>query len=774
MTGAQGDSLTIEIPPPGAADGPLVAHVCIVAFHARLGNRIEFAYPRLRGDVELRSLDLNDSLDISADPLSPSQSPRPYSTGLTPRPQPIDTAALGGTTIQTPSPSAGGKRGDWGQLPDEWRFLPFMALPEGVHDLHHDVVFFTLEPNVHCVSCFRQVNAAGNASNSASGGRGFESGVAARGSVQKSVVLLCRRPLYGVLADRLAPAVRAYFEQADFARTDVLASLFHSLNSSLSRPSLRNAPTLFHGLDLRSLVRLVGMHALSILKLIMLEKRVVFYSQPVAIASNAVVAFASIFPGALDTVAPTMEPLDTDTEDSKINMKDHGYPLALFSARDRVVLQPYAPLPHIAELLQTPPAGGPLGCLIATSHNVGVLLSSAAAASSRERAASPATRLPVKGTVKSSPMRSQSVSSLSRSTNSTPVLQAKNRNALPKIPQSEPRRSVPHIDAPSNLTSSESRSQPSSPKRKRKQPGGKLPVVDALVNLSTGKVSVSGSLEPTVRITKAERRFMRDLVAAAAAPSSASVSSSGATGSFIGSDDYVRARLRTYLNGFLASAATVNGMAGGPPLTRGLDSRWHPSEIQRWDLSNLAPYSERFAKEWLTTRNAAIWTRRFNTDIAVAKPPPTPQVLPDSALEEGVAALPAALQMPVDDLVTGLRQNVAEISRLSNIFSERAAQGFSSFFKRMEHEVSRVETAIGAAGGGYSPVNANSSSAESQNVGTTTRNENGKDAIPILDSIEALRLSKSDTTTAAKVTVVPSVRKPSQNAASKKEEQSDK
>lgn len=266
---------------------------------------------------------------------------------------------------------------------------------------------------------------------------------------------------------------------------------------------------------------------------------------------------------------------------------------------------------------------------------------------------------------------------------------------------------------------------------------------------------------------------MRDLVAAAAAPSSASVSSSGATGSFIGSDDYVRARLRTYLNGFLASAATISGMAGGPPLTRGVDSRWHPSEIQRWDLTNLAPYSARFAKEWLTTRNAAIWTRRFNPNIAVARPPPTPQVLPDSALEEGVASLPAALQMPVDDLVTGLRQNVAEISRLSNIFSERAVQGFSSFFKRMEHEVSRVETAIGAAGGGYSPVNANAQA--SAGTSTNARSNNNQDAIPIIHGIEDLRLSKSDTTAAAKVTVVPSVRKPSQDAATeKKDEKSDK
>ncbi len=258
-----------------------------------------------------------------------------------------------------------------------------MALPDGVHDSDSDVVFFKLDPDVHCVSCFRQAEAAGSITHSASRGRSYESGVAARGSVQKSVVLLCRRPLYGHLADRLAPAVREYFEQGDFARTDVLASLFHSLNVSLAQPSLTNSETLFQGLNLRALIRRIGPHALAVLKLILLEKRVVFYSQPVAAASNAVVAFASIFPGAFDAMAPSMPRLDNDHANAA-----YGFPLALFGSHDRVVLQPYAPLPHISELLHVE-GQHPVGCLIAASHNVGMLLSSAASAASRERSASP-------------------------------------------------------------------------------------------------------------------------------------------------------------------------------------------------------------------------------------------------------------------------------------------------------------------------------------------------------------------------------------------------
>ncbi len=722
MSEIDNESLTLDIRQP---DGPLVAHVIIVAFHAKLGNRVEFAYPRLRGDVLLHATDLSDSLDISADPLSPFHSPRPYNTGLTPPPG----ASPECDPIQ--SPSAGGLRGDWGQLPEEWKFLPFMAMPEGAHDLNHDVVFFTLQPNVHCVSCFRQVDAAGSSTHSASGGRNFENGVAARGRVQKSVVLLCRRPLYGVLADRLAPAVRAYFEQGDFARTDVLASLFHSLNSSLARPSLRNAATLFHGLDLRSLIRLIGIHALSVLKLVMLEKRVVFYSQPVALASNAVIAFASIFPGALDSVAPTMTALDSTPE-----MKDYGLPLALFGNRDRVVLQPYAPLPHISELLQPNIAGDSVGCIISTSHNVGMLLSSAAAAASaRDRSPSPSKPAvyPSPARKKQLPMRSQSVAAIGFSTPQAKKMppmwsQSESSQNNKQATQSAPRpatisRSLPQFPAQSPSSTKKPTKLPA-PTRAPPPKTGRVSDVDALVNFSTGKVSVSSALEPYVRLTKGERRFMRDLVAAAAAPSSASVSSSGATGSFVGSDDYIRDRLRKYLQGFLASAATVNSLSGGPPLARGANARWKRHEVLRMDLTPLSPYGEKFGREWLMTRNAAVWSRKFSPIIAGLRLPPAPVFLPESALEEGVAALPAALQMPVDDLVTGLRQNVAELGRLS----ERAVQGFSSFWKRMEVEVSRVESAIGAAGGrpgNLPPI-----------PPTKTH--------PVIDTVPPLRLSKSD------------------------------
>lgn len=326
---------------PRAVDGsqtPIVGHVVVVGFHAKLGSRIEFSYPKLRGSVELRTPRLNDTQDVASDDGVTEDRSQKYVSS-----------------------------GDWGCLPQAWSFLPLMALPDGAHDSEDDTAYFCLPPHVHCVACFRQTNAS-VAVNFNAGGQDADDSVAARGSVQKSVVLLCKRPIYGVLGDRLSGVVRAYFDQGDFSRTDVLAKLYHSINNSLSRPSLNDLQILVHGLDLRALVRSLRADTLKIIKLILLEKRIVFISQPVRYACNAVASIASVFPAAFDRMSPSMKPLDNSVENEA-----YGLPLELLAEGDRMTFQPYAPLPSINEILKD----NLQGCLIGTSRNCGFLLKTA-------------------------------------------------------------------------------------------------------------------------------------------------------------------------------------------------------------------------------------------------------------------------------------------------------------------------------------------------------------------------------------------------------------
>lgn len=52
-----------------------------------------------------------------------------------------------------------------------------------------------------------------------------------RSSVQKSVCVVCRAPLFGRLAVKLELVVRAWFLQGDFSQTKLLEDAYIHLNS---------------------------------------------------------------------------------------------------------------------------------------------------------------------------------------------------------------------------------------------------------------------------------------------------------------------------------------------------------------------------------------------------------------------------------------------------------------------------------------------------------------------------------------------------------------
>lgn len=52
-----------------------------------------------------------------------------------------------------------------------------------------------------------------------------------RSSVQKSVCVVCRAPLFGRLAVKMELVVRAWFLQGDFSQTKLLEDAFKHLNS---------------------------------------------------------------------------------------------------------------------------------------------------------------------------------------------------------------------------------------------------------------------------------------------------------------------------------------------------------------------------------------------------------------------------------------------------------------------------------------------------------------------------------------------------------------
>lgn len=181
-------------------------------------------------------------------------------------------------------------------LPDEWRYLPFVALPDGAHNYQEDTVFFHLPPLsedmkcVYGVSCYRQIEAKALKVRQAD---------VTRETVQKSVCVLSRVPLYGLLQAKLQLITHAYFEEKDFSQISILKELYEHMNGSLRGSSLEGSQV-YLGLSPRDLILHFRHKVLILFKLILLEKKVLFYVSPVNRLVGALMTVLSLFPGMIE------------------------------------------------------------------------------------------------------------------------------------------------------------------------------------------------------------------------------------------------------------------------------------------------------------------------------------------------------------------------------------------------------------------------------------------------------------------------------------------
>ncbi|XP_074140446.1 late secretory pathway protein AVL9 homolog [Sminthopsis crassicaudata] len=225
----------------GGPRGP-VLHIVVVGFHHKKGCQVEFSYP----------------------PLIP------------------------------------GEGHDSHSLPEEWKYLPFLALPDGAHNYQEDTVFFHLPPRngngmtVYGVSCYRQIEAKALKVRQAD---------VTRETVQKSVCVLSQLPLYGLLQAKLQLITHAYFEEKDFSQISILKELYEHMNSSLGGASIEGSQV-YLGLSPRDLVLQFRHKVLILFKLILLEKKVLFYISPVNRLVGALMTVLSLFPGMIEHGLP--------------------------------------------------------------------------------------------------------------------------------------------------------------------------------------------------------------------------------------------------------------------------------------------------------------------------------------------------------------------------------------------------------------------------------------------------------------------------------------
>lgn len=100
-----------------------------------------------------------------------------------------------------------------------------------------------------------------------------------RSTVQMAVVVLARQPVFGPIRDKLGLITRTFFAQRDFTETSILVDFYSSLQLSM-RGAI--SETTFHmGTSLRELIHKFRGKTLVLLKLLLLQKRLMFFGYPV-------------------------------------------------------------------------------------------------------------------------------------------------------------------------------------------------------------------------------------------------------------------------------------------------------------------------------------------------------------------------------------------------------------------------------------------------------------------------------------------------------------
>ncbi|KAI9633849.1 putative cytoplasm protein [Dioszegia hungarica] len=241
------------------------------------------------------------------------------------------------------------------------RLLPFLALPDGAHLSEEDYSYFhclyspstgassssTVPSNTTLfgISCNRQL---------ASKELLYRPEDVTRTTVQKAVVVMASQPVFGPIRDKLGVVTRAFFAQRDFSQTGILKEFYDSLEEGLIGKD--NETFIAMGTSLRELIHKFRHRTLIMLKMLMLQKRIMLFGYPVEKLCTYQYSLLSLMPGLLlelqDSGSPDLDirprrprPTSFKSSDRRSLLRYMGLPLHLFG-KD-AFFQPYLPLQQV-------------------------------------------------------------------------------------------------------------------------------------------------------------------------------------------------------------------------------------------------------------------------------------------------------------------------------------------------------------------------------------------------------------------------------------------
>ncbi|KAK4050816.1 hypothetical protein OIV83_003238 [Microbotryomycetes sp. JL201] len=248
--------------------------------------------------------------------------------------------------------------------PELNKTLPFLALPDGCHAREEDYSYFhmhnpTVAPGtLFGISCNRQIQAEQLLN---------KDKTVTRSTVQKAIVVLASKPIFGALRDKLGVVTRTFFAQRDFADKSILVDLYTSFKTPRSVRDLeqdeKEGTEMYMGTSLRELVHKFRHKTLMLLKLLMMQRRasysVMFYSSTSTVEALCTLQYSlvALIPALMhnlqDAAIPNLdarskavsEPTSLKTSDKASLIRYLGLPLNVFG--QGAFFQPYLPLQQI-------------------------------------------------------------------------------------------------------------------------------------------------------------------------------------------------------------------------------------------------------------------------------------------------------------------------------------------------------------------------------------------------------------------------------------------
>ena len=167
--------------------------------------------------------------------------------------------------------------------------LTYLCMPDGAHILKNDSQFFliqNLSKLLYGISCYRQLETTPAMKE--------DEQENTRDCVQKAMCIVSKVPLFGQMISKLSITMLAYFNQESLKDKKIIGELYG--NYKISAKTSINVNEIMASFSLKKLLSLTKDKVFSIIKLIMLEKKILVYSHISNNVCSFIFSFLSLFP----------------------------------------------------------------------------------------------------------------------------------------------------------------------------------------------------------------------------------------------------------------------------------------------------------------------------------------------------------------------------------------------------------------------------------------------------------------------------------------------